>query len=361
MVDLSIDVNGLSFKNPIVCEAAGYVVNEWGMKRMIKAGFGAVVTKTTTFKPFEGGPMPRCYWYDLGPYPAMNGSEALLNPGYKKTAEYLKASRELAEQENCQMIASLSPRSPEEAGTMARELEKAGARAIHMDLQCPTAGVFRPKQYPNENWDHLGGWWSEEVERTCTVIRAVKDAVDVPVWPKPLLYRFKRDSEKLKILDGAGADLYAYTNPGPSELYIDVYTAKRKLNASPGPSRRPILIRDTADFARLTDKPLLPSGGFENGYDLIEAMLVGASLVGFCTAIYRFEYEGLEPDDLVNKIRKQITSYMVRQQKDALREIKGWALKYMPQKLGRSVEYYDKWIPAALWDLVPGPDSEHPW
>jgi dihydroorotate dehydrogenase (NAD+) catalytic subunit len=334
MVNLEVDAGGLVLKNPVVVESAGYIVDGFGLRRMIKTGASAVVTKSNTWKKFEGGPAPRCYWYD-DTQSAMNGDEALLNPGYKYAARYIRENRRFAKENNTHIIASFSPRSPEEAASMAAEFEAAGASAVHMDLQCPTAGPFRSTQYPNEDWDHLGSWWSEDPSRVRDVTKAVKEAVDIPVWPKPLLFRFVIHPEAIEVMDSANPDLYAFMAPGAPRLYINIHTGKPM--AGPAAGRFRTNVRLTADLARLTKTHLLPSGGIATPKDAIEIIMAGANLVGICTAIYR-------DINSAQKLVDGITDFMVLQQFTTIEEMRGISLKYMSPKPGPESDYYNIFV-----------------
>jgi len=334
MVDLTVEAGRLVLKNPIVVESAGYIVDGFGLRRMIKTGAGAVVTKSNTLNGFKGGPTPRCYWYD-DTKTAMNGDEALLNPGFKYASKYIKESKQFAKQNGTKVIASLSPRSPEEGALMAAEFEAAGASAIHMDLQCPTAAPFRNQQHPDEHWDHLGSWWSEDPARVRDVVKAVKAAVDIPVWPKPLIFRFTIHPEAIETMDSAKPDLYAYMAPGAPRLYINIHTGKPQ----PGPAagRFRTNVRLTADLARLTKTHLLPSGGIATAKDAIEIMMAGANLVGICTAVYK-------DINAPQKFIDEITEFMVLQQFTTVEEFRGISLKYMAPKPGPESDYYNIFV-----------------
>lgn len=352
-LDLSVQINGLRFKHPIFVEAAGYVVNEVGMKRMIKAGYSAVFTKSTTARGFKGGPRPRCWLFvPDSTDTSFEGSESLLNPGYKHTAEYIKACKPLAEEHDCHMVASLSPRNFEEGQEMARELEKAGASVIHMDICCPTAGSFRNKQHPNEDWDHLGSYWSTEAERVAEVVKAIKEAVDIPVWPKPLLHRWIISPETITMIDSVGgADAYCFTAPTPAMLDIDPFSGKPLKTYGMMSERLRYTLRLTANLARIVKKPLIPSGGFNTGMDCAKGLMLGAYAVGLCSAIYRDVH-------VLDQILKDIENFMVFQQKYSIKELQGDALRFLPPTVDPDREnYYNQWV----GKYIPAADGDYEW
>ncbi len=347
MVNLEVEAGGLILKNPIVVESAGYIVNGFGLRRMIKTGASAVVTKSNTAKRFEGGPAPRCYWYD-DQKAAMNGDEALLNPGYQYAAKYIKENKQFAREHDCHIIGSFSPRSTEEATMIAKELADSGASALHMDLQCPTAAPFRNQQYPNENWDHLGSWWSEDPTRVRDVVKAVRSTVDIPIWPKPLIFRFTIHPEAIETMDSAKPDLYAFMAPGAPRLYINIYTGKPQ--AGPAAGRFRTNVRLTADLARLTKTHLLPSGGIATAKDAIEIIMAGAHLIGICTAVYR---DINSPQKFVD----DIVDFMVLQQFTTIEEMRGIALKSMAPKPGPESDYYNIFVSR----YIKPPPGDYQW
>lgn len=351
MVDLTVTAGNLTLKNPLVVEAAGYIVDGWGLRKMVKTGVGAVITKSNTYRPFQGGPKPRCYWYDEE-HRVMNADEALLNPGFRKACQFIKENKQFAQQENCKVIGSFSPRNIEEAEEMARAFQEADADAVHMDLQCPTAGPFREKQYPGEDWDKLGSWWSESPERLASIIRAVKDAVDIPVWPKPLMFRWNTDPDALRILDAAGADLYAYMHPGLPILHVDVHTGRPKKGPIPG--RKEAAIKLTADLARQTEIDLMPSGGFKDAEDVLQGLMAGAKAIGLSTVIYA-------NPGVVKEMVEDLESYMELQQKLKMDEIIGATLEYLTPRPGPESEFRNLFLTKYLrpsegdynWGWVP--------
>lgn len=164
---------------------------------------------------------------------------------------------------------------------------------------------------------------------------AILTAGDIPVWPKPLIFRFTIHPEAIETMDSAEPDLYAYMAPGAPRLYINILTGKPQ----PGPAagRFRTNVRLTADLARLTKTHLLPSGGIASAKDAIEIMMAGAQLVGICTAVYR-------DINAPQKFIDEITDFMVLQQFKTVEEFRGISLKYMAPKPGPESDYYNIFV-----------------
>ena len=354
---LHVKLGELELKNPIMVESAGYIVDSWSMKRMIRTGAGAVITKSTTWHPqggwprrWEWSPRPRNYWNladgtmltsafpeDPGHFSGMDGTESLLNPGYKRMARAIREAKPLAEEENCRIIGSFSPRSVEEGVQIAREFERAGASAIHMDLQCPSARFFRGKQLPGLDYEKLGDWWSEDVERVVSLVTALRDAIEIPIWPKPIIPVWARRSPKsLKRLDEVRPDAYPFmVYRIPYGKWIDVYRGKPTMppDNNPLPFVVPYTVGTTAILAKLTSIDLIPSGGVSTTNEVLSLLMVGASAVGVCRAFYKDK-------DVCKKICEGLEYYIVSQALNSISDIKGAALPHIEMKTPLPEEVY---------------------
>lgn len=351
--DLSVDFGGIRLKHPIIADSAGYAVSPAGFKRLLKAGASAVISKSTTWDPlpsyprvWDRSPVPRCYWDDLSlPYPdseTMDGTEALLNPGHKRMAEFIKEVKPLAEKLDAHIIGSVAPRSAEEGADMAREFEKAGASAIHMDLVCSTAAGFRGRQ-KGDGYDHLGCWWSKGgPEVAAQAMKAVKDAVDIPVCPKAYFYQWAREKpEAIRMIeDTAKIDMVSInTYSIPNTMRIDIFRGK-PLTYPKFDSLEialvPLTIGNTYALAKATTKPILSAGGLTTAQNAIEVTMAGATAVGFCRSIYK-------DINVVQRAVEGIEAYMASQALESLDEIRGIALNH-PSRFpdGLSVEHTEQ-------------------
>ena len=357
--DLSMKWIGLDLKNPVVAESAGYTVAPWGMKRLIKMGCSAIVTKSTTWDPLGGWPrqwdatpQPRCYWvYDDNKY-TLDGTEALQNPGHKKMTEFIKEVKPYADQHGSYIVGSFSPRSADEATIIAREFEKAGAAAIHMDLVCPSASAFRSLQYPGKGYEKLGNYWSESPERLDELLKVIRDSIDIPLIPKTLVGKWlTKNPDVIPQTYGRWVDGFSFMGSAPV-LDIDLYSGKQIYAKVEGRAFKYLTFRMVADIARLCpDKAMLPSGGIQTAEDIIKCIMLGSDVGAVCTAIYRGPNE-------VEKICQDLETFMVNQAIDSLEQIKGVALKHLPArgygKIRADVEEHAKQLGKEYQGFIPG-------
>lgn len=321
---LDVEVSGITFKNPIILGSAGICYDAYRMKKWIKAGFAGIVTKTTSKEPIEGLSPPRVFWYDEE-REYMSGAEAWRNPGIKKMTASIKEVKEYANRENAVIIGSVGGHSPEEMAQLAAAMENAGAGAIEIDLMCPGGAGYYDKQAKMEK---SGAYWGSTPELGAQVIRAVKAAVDVPVWPKFAMGNFL-SKERMETLDSSKPDAFPYACLAGG-IWIDTDTGKPKpygpegAMCIPGPVK-PLTIKRTADLARLTDTQLVPSGGLRRGLDVIECFMVGASAVEICTVVYKYP-------DIMEKMIDEIEQYFIRLAYSSFEDIFKLSLQYLPKE-----------------------------
>lgn len=332
-MSLEVELNGLAFKNPVIVGSAGYTADENGLKRFVKRGYGGVVTKSISKEPLAGAPSPRVFWYDPHRKYWLDGAEAHRNPGIEEMAKAVKACKDLANQESCHIIGSASFNSIEEAAYIATKFEDAGASAVELDMICIHVGSHLGADFATR-----GAYWAdlEHPERTIDLIKTVKAAVDIPVWPKvfPRTVFWHETIGKESV-----ADAYSVNGPSLPGLAIDVETGrpifsgnvllkiKKGLAFEPFGSHTPYATFLASAFLRsVTKKPLIPSGGIERGFDVVQAMMAGANAVELCNAVYR-DFE------VVESILREMKWFMNKKGYSSINEITGKAIDYIPFEL----------------------------
>lgn len=332
IVDLSVKVGNLKFKNPLILASASYTTNEKGMERYIRKGFSAVITKTTTIKPLEGSPPPRVFWYDPDRKTMLSGAEALRNPGVDAMSKSVSAVKKLAESQDCLIVGSVAGNSVEEMNYVAKRLVEVGADIIEMNLVCPATGPHLGPDY-----ERLGKYWSQTPERAVEAIQGIKSTVKVPVWAKCSLSALIKAEFLEKVDKEAKPDAYSLVGGRLPCLVIDVETGKpkfpgnvllqieKKIPISPmvtGPIKSSTMLH-AAYIVRLTKTPLIPSGGLYKGEDIIEVIMVGGAAAQICAAVYR-------DHDASSMFLKDIEAFMERKNIKSLDEISGISLKHIP-------------------------------
>jgi len=279
---LAVTVASMELKNPLILGSSDLTVTEGGMERFANAGFGAIVTKTTTLEPIAGNPKP---WLTFEKDRYLLVSGGLPNPGYKVMAQRIAAVKDKVHEQGCKMICSCAGTTPEEIVEMAKTLEKAGADAIQINMFCPHLGPLVGRDVP------IGMYWAENPEGAAKVTRAVKSEISIPLFIKYRGEQIMASPELALAIEKAGADVEVAT-PQPDGMLINIDDARgiignpERCGSAFGPTNKPVGIKCIADLVRVLRIPVIGGGGVLRGTDAIEYLMVGAPAVELCTAMY---------------------------------------------------------------------------
>jgi dihydroorotate dehydrogenase (NAD+) catalytic subunit len=332
MIDLHIEVGGLSLKNPLLLASCGLTSNVAGLKRQIGYGYGAVVTKTVTVTALKGAPQPTVFWYDRDEKNLLSGVEGLKNPGIDQMADAVEQAGSAALQEDCKIIGSCTANTVEEAVALCTKLQAAGAHGIELNMVCPNTGPHLGKEY-----SHVGRWWASDAEKSVKLIRGVKEVLQIPIWAKLPLVRLI-DKEFLdRLSKEAKPDAYSFVGGRLPNLKIDVVTGKpvlpgnlllmiqQKIPICPmvtGPVK-PSTVLHAAYLSKLTDIPLVCSGGLTKGEDVLEVIMAGASAAQVCKIVYREKRA-------CDRIMREIEAIMRNNEYNSIESLRGRVLRHLP-------------------------------
>ncbi|MEM2810614.1 MAG: dihydroorotate dehydrogenase [Candidatus Korarchaeum sp.] len=295
---LETEVAGIKLRNPLIL-ASGILGNTPSLlKRVERAGAGAVTTKTILPSPSKGFCNPVVV--DL-PFGMMNAM-GLPNPGID---EFERELREARSEISIPIIGSAGGSTPEEVAHVAGRLQDAGVDAVEVNASCP---------HVRGHGLELGSTPEMMHELVSEVRRSVKVPLIVKLSPMvPDIRSLGRSA-----VDG-GADALNAVNTVRA-MYIDVEAMRpvlsNRFGGLSGPAIRPIAVRCVYELADLCD--LIGTGGVETWRDAAEMILAGAKAVGIGTALRR---KGL---GVFSEINRGLESYLLRKGL-SLRELVGRA------------------------------------
>jgi len=284
--DLSVELAGLRLRNPVMLAAGILGLSAHTLKRAYDAGAGAVVTKSIGPEPRAGFTTPILVELDCG----LLNAVGLSNPG----ADYFAREIQALRADGVPVVASVFGFRPEDYALVASRLAEAGAVALELNVSCPhVSGVREIGSRP------------ELVEE---VVRAVREAVDVPVFVK-LSPNVADIAEIGLAAERAGADGVVAINTVRA-LAIDIELRRPILSAGfgglSGPAIKPIAVRAVAELYRALDVPVVGCGGVMGWRDAVELILAGASAIQVGSAVY---YRGL---GVFRAITSGLAAYMER-------------------------------------------------
>ena len=229
--------------------------------------FGAVSLKTFTPMPRVGNPPPRVAEVPAG---GLN-SIGLQNPG--KDVFFAQTMPQVLQAlDRDQIIVSVGGDSVEDYVGLCRAVEErfgGQIAAVELNAACP-------------NVSHGAGFYSRDPQAAHDLVRAVLQAVSLPVFVK-FNTNFPNYLEVAQAIDEAGADAL-YTTNTPLGMKIDLHTRRPALGNERGPicgpAIRPIGVLRTWELYQQVKLPIVASGGIACWQDALEYILAGAAAVG---------------------------------------------------------------------------------
>jgi dihydroorotate dehydrogenase subfamily 1 len=298
MANLSVEVAGIRFPNPIMPAAGPPVRDGRAILRCAQGGAGGLVSKTISVRAATP-PTPNIAEIPHGMVNTELWSE--LPPEQWIEREYAIA-REAA---GLPLIVSLGY-SPDDIAELAPRI-RPFADAVELSTH-----------YIGEDAGPMVG-----------AIQAAKAALDVPVFVKlsPLGREMVRAAEQA---EAAGADGIVAINSFGPVLAIDPDTRLPYLGGNDGygwlsgPALKPLAVRCVRDIARAVRIPIIGVGGISRGTDAVEMMMAGASAVQVCTAAM------LHGPGTFGKIAGELDAWLDEHGYATAAELTGLAMSAMP-------------------------------
>ncbi len=317
-IDLSTELAGVKFKNPIISGGSSLAHNLQGVKRLIRAGVGGITTKTFT--------TVREVTLRLRPYhmPLRRFGEGYEQSGSfltmecpdpfdldSKIKEELPRMADACRNADIPFIVSFFCHfdNPEEWGEYAARFRNAGADMLELNFSCPEA-----KAAVIEN--------PEVTKRIIEIVSNSECPVGVKIGPEiePL--------EKLsQMWCDAGATFITAHNV-PSGIIIDVeneipFGFPTISGYVPGRSFIPISLSRIIRMKKVINIPIIGVGGIYDWSDALQYILSGCPVVLICTAVY------IKGTRIINKTVIGIQEWMEKKGYKSPKEFEGKILRFL--------------------------------
>jgi dihydroorotate dehydrogenase/NAD-dependent dihydropyrimidine dehydrogenase PreA subunit len=316
---------GLKMKNPVIAASAESINDYECMRRAQEAGAGAVVTKSVVFpkKYVEGmeyvegratGQNPRPRFAVVNNDVKFDSSlhrEGAFFTLFRTGGLYLKpdnAARDIEKAKrllDIPIIGSIMGAADDydEWKRLAKIVQDAGADALELNMHCvPYVIGTNPE-----------------------IVKAVKEVATVPVVAK-MMVPWEDSGATAKKLEEAGADgITGLGTFGLRALEVDV--EKEKLYLQPsyfglgGPWLRPVGLAYVSNMAKSVKIPISGVTGVINWKDVVKYILVGATTVQVCGAIFAEGYK------VLGKIVNGLEEYMQMKGYKNIEDFRGLLLK----------------------------------
>lgn len=267
MVDLSVHIKDLKFKNPVTTASGTFGFGEEFTDFIDLNKLGGIFVKGLTLKHREGNPYPRMAETPSGMLNAVGlqnkGVDYFINSIYPNIKNF-----------DTEIIPNVNGSTIEDYVAVTEKLnEIAGIHSIELNISCP-------------NVKEGGMAFGVSCPSAIAVTEAVRKAYD-----KTLIVKLSPNvtdiTEIAKGVESVGADAVSLVNTFLA-MAIDARTRKPILSTITGglsgPAIKPIALRMVWQVYNAVQIPVIGMGGIMNATDAIEFMLAGSTAIQVGTA-----------------------------------------------------------------------------
>lgn len=267
MADLSVNINKLQLKNPVMTASGTFGYGPEFADFIPLEGLGGIIVKGTTLKPREGNDYPRMVETASG----MLNCVGLQNKGVDYFCEHIYPE---IKDIDTNMIVNVSGSSPEDyAECAARINELDNIPAIELNISCP-------------NVRQGGMAFGVTCAGAASVVKAVRARYDKTMIVK-LSPNVTDIAEIARAVEAEGADGVSLINTLMG-MAIDIEKRKPLLSINTGglsgPAVKPVALRMVWQVAKAVNIPVVGLGGICNAHDAIEFLMAGATAIEIGTA-----------------------------------------------------------------------------
>lgn len=267
MADLSVSINKLQLKNPVMTASGTFGYGPEFADFVPLNEIGGIIVKGTTLKPREGNDYPRMVETASG----MLNCVGLQNKGVDYFCEHIYPG---IKDIDTNMIVNVSGSSPEDyAECAARIGELENIPAIELNISCP-------------NVKQGGMAFGVTCAGAASVVKAVRAR-----YNKTLIVKLSPNvtdvTEIARAVEAEGADSVSLINTLMG-MAIDIEKRKPLLSINTGglsgPAVKPVALRMVWQVAKAVKIPVVGLGGICNAHDAIEFFMAGATAIEIGTA-----------------------------------------------------------------------------
>lgn len=265
-MNLSVNICGINFKNPIIAASGTYGFGKEFENFYDISELGGISVKGLTPECRQGNPPPRIAETSMG----ILNSVGLQNPGIDA---FLDNEWPRLKKKDVVTIANIAGKSIEEYCYMAEKTSGAGIPMIEMNISCPNVkqGGMAFGALPESVFEV-----TKQVRKSCKSVLVVKlspNTADI--------------AENAKAAEEAGADAVSLINT-ITGMAINAKTRKpilgNVIGGLSGPAVKPVALRMVYQASKAIKIPVIGMGGIMTGEDAAEFLIAGASAVMVGTA-----------------------------------------------------------------------------
>lgn len=303
MTDLSVNIAGIKFKNPIIAASGCFAFGKEFDQVYDISKLGGISCSGVTLKERPGNPPPRVFETSSG----MINSVGLQNKGIEY---FIEKDLPFLNSKDLRIIVNISGNSPDEYAKLAEILDKEKIDMIELNVSCP-------------NIKKGGRCFGTSKDDLKHILYDVKSKTSKKIMVK-LTPNVTDVAEIAKCCEENGADALSLVNTFTA-MRIDIYNFRPKLKNNTGglsgPAIFPIAIRMVNDVFNAVNIPVVGMGGIVKGNDAIEMIIAGANAVQVGTANF------IKPDiclDILEEMKKYCLDKNINSLEEIIGKVKLW-------------------------------------
>lgn len=283
MADLSVNIAGVHFNNPIIAASGTIGFGHEYSEFYPLSVFGGISCKGTTLKERQGNPPPRIAETPMG----MLNAVGLQNPGVE---HFIKNDLPWLKKQNTVVIANVAGSTQEDYCKIAEILSDTDVDMIELNISCP-------------NVKEGGVQFGTSKESVGNITKAVRK-----YCKKPLIIKLSPNVSDIasiaKAAEAEGADAVSLINT-LTGMRIDINTRrpiiKNITGGMSGPAVFPVAVRMVWQVKNAVSIPVIGMGGVTTWKDAVEIMMAGADAVQIGTALFSDPYSPIKIADGLNR------------------------------------------------------------
>lgn len=283
MADLSVNIAGVSFLNPLIAASGTFGFGREYSEFYPLEKIGGISCKGITINRRDGNPPPRVAETPSGILNAVG----LQNPGVDV---FIKEDLPWLKKQNTVIIANIAGNTIEEYCQMAEKLSETDADMIELNISCPN--VKRGGVQFGTSCESVAGITSE-VRKHCRKPLAVKLSPNV--------------SDIASIAQAAeanGADAVSLINT-LTGMRIDINSRRpiirNNTGGLSGAAVFPVAVRMVWQVSNAVKIPIIGMGGISTWEDAVEMLIAGASALQIGTVMFSDPYAPIKITEGLNK------------------------------------------------------------
>ncbi len=301
--DLSVEIAGMKFKNPILTASGTCGYGEELAEVFPLKTLGGIITKTITLQPRDGHPPPRTAEAASG----MLNAIGLANVGVDK---YIENKLPFFEKADLVLVVNVAGwKISDYVELCARMNDQSRVDMIELNFSCPNV--------------EFGMEIASSAELAEKAVREVKK-----VCSKPIIAKLSPNVTDIAVIakacEAGGADAISLINTLVG-MAVDIETWRPRLTNNTGglsgPCIKPVALAKVHKVYQAVKIPIIGIGGISNVADVVEFMLCGASAVQIGTALF------VEPDapaKIIKGLKKYLKDHKLSAVTDLIGKVRVW-------------------------------------